>query len=85
MNGLAAKLQFNIDTMHTLAGYLGDLWKFNPNSRQWTILSDMIVGPRPLSRYSHAVSVVGSNRYVFGGFSEQGVAYFTFSKLLSTL
>ena len=40
-----------------------------PVSREWARV--VVNGPRPRSRYSHTVTLVGSNLFVFGGRTEK--------------
>jgi hypothetical protein len=49
---------------------------FDPEFEKWTIVSDFIVGSAPLPRFGHAISLVGSTQYIFGGSSEQGIFLF---------
>jgi hypothetical protein len=50
------------------AGWLDDLYAFDPATRTWTLLSAALDAPRPSARYSHGFTSAGGKLYVHGGY-----------------
>ncbi len=55
-------------TLHPLAGFLDDLYSFDPATMAWTLLSAATGGdPPPAARSSHGFTSAGGKLYVHGG------------------
>ena len=56
------------------AGYSAELFKFSTDSMEWTDLSaeGVVKGTMPSARYWHAMTAVGKDIYLFGGFNITG-------------
>ncbi len=56
------------------AGYLDDLYLFDPNTGIWTLLSAAAADSahRPSARYQHGFTSAGGKLYVHGGWNHSG-------------
>ena len=56
------------------AGYSGELFRYSTLSMEWTMLDADAgaTGTSPSGRQSHAMTAVGSDIYVFGGYIGSG-------------
>ena len=55
------------------AGYTNDLYRFSTTALQWEQLDGALVsGSLPSARSCHAMAAVGSEVYVFGGYTSSG-------------
>ena len=56
------------------AGLSAELFKFSPETMEWTDLSAAVVvkGTMPSARRSHAMTAVGQDIYLFGGETDGG-------------
>ena len=54
-------------------GYSNDLFRFSTTALQWEQLdADLVSGSPPSGRNGHAMAVVGSDLFVFGGYTDSG-------------
>ena len=55
------------------AGRSNDLFRFSTTALQWEQLdADLVSGSPPSARYGHTMAVVGSDLFVFGGYTDEG-------------
>jgi hypothetical protein len=55
------------------AGSSNDLFRFSTTALQWEQLdADLVSGSPPSARYEHAMAVVDSELFVFGGYTDSG-------------
>ena len=56
------------------AGDSAELFKFSPETMEWTDLSaaGVVKGTMPSERFGHAMTAVGKDIYLFGGYTGRG-------------
>lgn len=54
-------------TSHVSADFLNDMHLFNPASREWIEITELVAGSLPSGRYDHSIAKVDNLLYFFGG------------------
>ena len=71
----ASSLRGLISRADIMSHYSGELFRYSTISMEWTMLDAAVdvTGTSLSARQEHAMSVVGTDIYVFGGYTESGM------------
>jgi N-acetylneuraminic acid mutarotase len=59
-----------------LSGFHNDFFVYNPHNSEWTDISDVVSGERPVEKFGCGVTVQGGKLFVFGGYNHAGITFF---------